>query len=146
MFYCELIYRSVTESETNQELYDFLMNSFILLDEESGSITDFPLQFMIDLTRFHGFFPLGSYSEFTPFFDEQSGRFCQSIPSHPDYLDKNLSNVLSYYVNYHRPELTLHFASAQRYQLLNRMIEYYRLHLPGFSNLKSPAVIHELFR
>ena len=146
LFYCELIYKSVTESETDPELFDFIRSSFQCLDDESGSVADFPLHFLVELSKYQGFFPLGIHSENTPYFDLQSGKFCRDIPSHQDYLDPAMSLMLSCFTNKEPLIPTVRFSSGQRYALTVRLIEYYRLHLPGFSGLKSPAVIRELFR
>jgi len=145
LFCCELIYRSVTESEAHPELFNLFHSSFWSLDEEAGSVADFPLTFMTQLSRFHGFYPLGAYTLSTRFFDLQSGRFCSAMPDHVDFLDPQLSSMLSSYLERDPSTQSGGFSSGQRYALLMRLIEYYRLHLPGFSGLKSPAVLRELF-
>ena len=34
---------------------------------------------------------------------------------------------------------------AERRRVIDIMIKYYRLHLPSFPELKSPAVLHQIF-
>lgn len=145
LFYGELIYRSVTESESQPELFNFLKSSFINLDAEAGSVADLPLTFMMELSRFHGFYPLGACLPSTPYFDLQSGRFCAALPDHEDYLDPGLSRILTSFLEKDPLKKQPEYSSGQRYALLVRLIEYYRMHLPGFSGLKSPAVLRELF-
>lgn len=146
IYISELIYKSVTESETNNELFDFLHHAFLSLDEESGTVADYPLHFTIDLTKFHGFYPLGKFTKTTPYFDSQSGRFCQNMPFHEDFIENELSVVLSAFLEDKHTKASQQLSSNQRFTLLIRLLEYYRLHLPGFIPLKSPAVLREIFR
>ena len=145
MFMNEVLQKSIREQESNPALFDFLENSVIFLDETSAKVRNFHLSFMVSLTRYLGFYPQNNYSLKNPYFDMMEGAFYPSM-NHAYMMDdvqsKNLNQLLSLSFN-NMNELQL--SHSQRTQLLEKLIEYYTLHLPGFSNLKSLGVLKEVF-
>lgn len=145
IFMAEVFYRSVKEEESNLNLFDFLHNSVLLLDEEQTSCSNFHLVFLMQLTRYLGIFPGNDYSENKPFFNLEEGCFVSEKPEHPNFIANTLAHCLSDLMrcsmNYHS-ELSI--TKTQRKELLTALIDYYRLHLHGMSEVRSHKVLEEV--
>ena len=76
-FISELLSKTITESETDTALFDFIFNSMIWLDEAEDDYVNFPIFFAIRLSAYLGFFPnIDTYSEGSCF-DLLDGNFKQ---------------------------------------------------------------------
>jgi len=144
MFMAELIYRAIGEEEPNSTLFEFLKDSIIELDKDEKTIPLAPLLFIISLTRFLGFYPGNEYSEENCYFHLQEGYFSnineqENIAVKPPY-SLHLSQIIDYLSNKPgKPDMKI--PKASRIYLLNRMIDYYRFHLPDFPKLNSVEVL-----
>jgi DNA repair protein RecO (recombination protein O) len=145
MFMNELIYRSIREEEKNQTLFDFLHNSIQILDLRTLDCSTFHLYFMIQLTRYLGFFPNGNYYEDESVFNLEEGNFQLGIPPHPNFLNNQLTKHFYHlmhcsFENYHLAEIN----HAQKKELLSALVTYFELHHTHGSTLKSHHVLHEV--
>ena len=141
----EVIYRSIREEEKNQTLFDFLYNSIQILDLRTIDCTSFHLYFMIQLTRYLGFFPNGSFYEDQSIFNLQDGIFQLDTPPHPHFLNNQLTKYLYHFMqrsfeNYHLAEIN----NLQKKELLNALVIYFELHHTHGTSLKSHQVLHEV--
>lgn len=143
LFITELVYKSVREEEPNPELFEFLWNSFLMLDTTGESIAHFHLVFALQLTGYLGFIPQPNHSQQNQVFNLREGLFQPSVPDHPHYLDpgdsSTLSALLGTPVELHA---ALNLAPAVRARLLETILLYYRLHLPGFREMQSHHILH----
>ncbi len=144
LFINELILRSIREQECNPELFGFLTDAVIALNDEDFFSPDFHLVFMIRLMGMMGFRPRSNYAP-GHYFDMTEGMFCAAKPLHNYYLAPGLAEKLSRIIDI---DCTFHdrvMASAEeRRQLLDRLIDYFKINLPEFSDLRSPEVLHEV--
>ncbi len=146
MFLTEVLVRSIKEESANQTLFDWLWQSLIWYDMAASSDPDFHLVFLMQLSKFLGFYPKNP-ERASGYFDLQEGVFVNSEPPHPNYI----SGV--YTEKFHQLSLisftdlsSLSFTANQRRKLLNILITYYQLHLSGFGKLKSLEVLQQLFK
>src|SRR6476620_5485189 len=95
MFINEVLLHSFKEPHPDEELFLFIKNSLLILDLSMESCSNFHIGFMLQFSRFLGFFPQGEYSSDTSVFDLREGKFVNYLPSHPDYLHSNISAQLS---------------------------------------------------
>jgi DNA repair protein RecO (recombination protein O) len=147
VFINEILYKSIREEESNSALFEFIYESIKLLDLESNSIANFHLLFMVQFTRFLGFFPKNNFSLQTDTFDLQEGLFKKTNQPAELLLKMPESQYLYYLVNTSFDNLkTLKIPSAIRGQLLESLIKYYTLHLPSFGTVKSHLVMKEILR
>lgn len=145
LFVNELIYKSLKEEEANPELFGFLYTSVELLDNMPRIPVDFHLWFSVQFTRFLGFFPLNNYSDQERIFDLKEGLFRRGFPDHSHYLEFPLSHYLYRLTSAEPAEaLLLDISTIHRREMIRKLIEYYRLHLPGFGDLRSPAVLEQV--
>src|SRR5437016_3948145 len=63
LFLDEVLCNSLKEEEPNQQLFDFLFHSIQILDMQSPVNSNFHLYFLIQLSRYLGFYPTENYSE-----------------------------------------------------------------------------------
>src|ERR1043165_5441661 len=75
LFIQELLHKVLKEQEADEDLFDFLKNSLMILDLKKENYFNFHLCFMLQLSRYLGFYPQGKYSDSTSVFDLQEGTF-----------------------------------------------------------------------
>lgn len=145
-FMDELLYKSIKEYESNQQLFDFIRNSLIHLDNLTENISLFNLFFSVQLTKYLGFYPELNYSEKDNFFDLVEGIYKPVIPDHSLYLEPELS-YLFYQLSYSDIDnynlLTIDY--KKRNLLLNKICEYYSIHVSGFKNIKTIDIFGKIF-
>ncbi|MEI8204138.1 MAG: DNA repair protein RecO [Bacteroidota bacterium] len=145
LFINELISKAIREEEKNELLWDFIKVYLLFFEEIPTQFSDFHLIFMVKLTRLLGFSPNGVYGQHSTFFDLTEGVFLSNPPLGNPFLDY----PLSYYFS-KLDEITLENYQAFvplefRAELLEKLMEYYKIHLPGFGNMKSHIVLAEVF-
>ncbi|MCD4772939.1 MAG: DNA repair protein RecO [Bacteroidales bacterium] len=145
IFINEILYKSIKEEEANPKLFEFIFNSVKLLDETKDKYINFHLLFVIQLTKFLGFFPRGNYSTSKTFFDMEEGIFCGNKPMHGNYIREPLSRK---FFNLLKTEIaensSVSLSQKERQEFLQRLIDYYRLHLPVFREIKSHHILREV--
>lgn len=146
MFVAEFLLYSTKSEQENLPLYTYMENSIAWLDGAEGTIANFHLIFMMQLSRFLGFFPnIDDYVK-GELFDLREGQFVEMTPVHRDFLDAaesaEILNLMR--LNYHTMHL-LKMSRIQRNRCAEVIIHYYRLHIPSFPELKSFSILKELF-
>ncbi len=145
LFMVELAQKSIKGSETHKELYDFLEDFFIYLDQTDLPIQNIHLYFMLHLSSFLGFFPGGEQTRQTPYFDLQQGVF---IPQKAGTysLSESLSAMVHVLKENSIEEIQqIKWPREQRNQLLLQLIDYYRYHIDNFPGLNAHEVFMEVY-
>jgi DNA repair protein RecO (recombination protein O) len=125
IFLGEILNRNIKESEPNKQLFDFIYNAVQFLDVARDGIENFHLVFLIQLSKFLGFFP------------EQD--FVLKV-------DEELRTDLHTLINISLTELNnLKISSSRRQQLLDVIIEMYQQHLTGTGQIQSLKILREVF-
>ena len=79
-------------------------------------------------------------------FDMLNGVFVDRIPMHRHYLNRQESVVFARLLKISFENMSLYsFSRQDRVSVINRILEYYRLHLPDFPEIKSLSVMQSLF-
>jgi DNA repair protein RecO (recombination protein O) len=146
LFVGEVIYRTVREEESNPHLYTFLENSILALDSMTDGVQNFHIIFLAQLSRYLGFFPSGSFSKETPYFDLKGGAFKESAPDHPVFLNKYQSDLLSQALITHYGDAShLKLNGKQRNLFLSNMLNYYSYHTDSFQGIHSLPILKQVF-
>ena len=146
IFIAEVLNKAICEEEQNESLFDFLFNTIQILDKKEERISDFHLYFLLDLTKFLGFFPQNNFNKDCEIFNLYDGKFQEQIPEHLYFIEKKLSRHLSEIINISYSNRDKNQITAGiRKELINKMIDYYRIHLNGFGIIKSHYVLEEIF-
>src|SRR3954468_23169942 len=132
MFMIELLSKCLKEPEPNAELFYFVEDAFLHLDEASEKVTaNFPLFFALHLAVFFGFRINDEFSQEQSYLDLQEGLFVPVQPEHPHYLEGKLAEATSQVLKTLQPEdlEDLALTGDFRRQILSTLESYYRLHI-----------------
>ncbi|GAB1416900.1 DNA repair protein RecO [Paludibacter sp.] len=144
LFITELLFKTLKRIEPEERLFDFLEDSIKILDDGNCDIANFHLIFMLNLASYLGFKP--SDEKAAQYFDLLNGEFVAEKPTHIHFLNESLTPYFSKLLSLpYNPEQTLTMSRSTRSQLLDGLIEYFKLHVPEFYGLNSVTVLHELF-
>ncbi len=145
LFLNEILYKAIKEQHSDDNLFEYIKNSLQLLDLKLDNCANFHVFFMVQLSRYLGFFPEGNYSKTTPVFDLQEGRFVAYLPSHPNYLNEMQGSLLSELIDADYDTIhQLVIDKTQRKLILQLLIKYYQLHIVSFGEIKSLEVLEEV--
>jgi len=126
----------------NPQLFEFVETTVKFIAHRSSEHENIHVYFLFELAKYLGISPQKNFSENCPFFDMCEGRFTEMALPFPLGLDKEDSAFFS-------AELIANAVSRQnsnsaRKKLLGILLMYYRLHIPGFNELKSLDVVREI--
>lgn len=141
MFLSEMLHHSIHEEEANPDFFSFLETALLWLDT-NDQISNFHLILLMESTKFLGFYPEDSNPDFS-FFEMRDGVF---LPFETvSCLNKSQSFLLKKLLELRFDSPQILFNSKERQELLKIIINYYSLHLDGFSRPKSLEVLVEVF-
>jgi len=144
LFLAEMLGSSIHEEESNHGLFHYLEASLQWLDSHR-EISNFHLFFLLDLTKYLGFYPDRSQGN-EPYFDLLEGEFTMKPSLHPNLTDSTLQHFKQFLgINFDGIH-TIKMNKTDRQELLKSLVLYYELHLQGFRRPKSLAVLNEVFR
>lgn len=147
LFMVELLTKCLKQPESNPDLFHFVEDCFLYLDNSSGTVTaNLPLFFALHLPVHFGFRIADNYSERYHFLDLQEGGFTAIQPPHPHFLEEKQSAVTSQLLKVMQPEELedIKLNHDFRRQLLHRFEIYYALHIQDFGTMKSLPVLREV--
>lgn len=141
LFLSEMLHHSIHEEEKNEPLFLFLQTALEWLDNHN-EIANFHLIFLLEMTRYLGFYPDTSDREYS-FFEMNEGIFSplhsiSCLSEHETQLFKKLLDL-----EFDNNQKTFHV--IERQILLKILINYYTFHLQGFKQPKSLEVLKEVF-
>lgn len=123
MFMAEVLYRAVREG-AEPELYDWCEKSILTLDALSGSYANYHLRWLLELASAMGFTP--SLEDLAPFAEEHL---------------REMSGLLGPYEG----ALLLPLTGKARGEIAGALLDYLSAHLEYRLNIRSLAVLGELF-
>ena len=146
VFLIEVCRNTIREKESNPELYHFLISSFDRLDQHHTKMKFFPHQFMLQLSKFLGFFPLDNQSAQHIYFDLSDGVFTTQAfrPGHR-ILSASDSRLIALMLKSDLSDFKeLNLDTVESARLLDALILYYQEHIPDFRSLKSLDVLRTI--
>ncbi|MEO6883979.1 MAG: DNA repair protein RecO [Bacteroidia bacterium] len=145
LFMNEIIYRSIHEEEPNENLFFFLAHSIETLDRTIENSSNFHLLFMIQFSKYLGFYPQGNYTSENYFFDLKEGSFTGIKPRHENFILSPLAEALGAFLSLKINEFhTVKMSNETRRKLLEKIILYFRLHLDSMREIKSHHVLEQI--
>lgn len=147
VFMVELLTKCLKQPEPNAELFYFVEDAFVHLDNASDTVTaNFPLFFALHLAGFFGFIISDEYSETQPYLDLEEGRFNANQPLHTNYLDDKAAAVTAHILKAQQPVELEDLKLNQEFRrfLLSSFEAYYRLHISDFGAMKTLPVLREM--
>ncbi len=143
LFLAEMLVHSVGEGEQDSALFEFVEAAMQWLDTHD-QISNFHLCFLLQLTKFLGFFPDVSHME-AAFFDLQEGEFVNRPGLNPVLQDNTIVHFKKLLGTNFDSIHTIKVSKKERQDLLQNLVVYFELHLHGFKRPRSLAVLNEVF-
>ncbi|MFK5973926.1 MAG: DNA repair protein RecO [Flavobacteriaceae bacterium] len=142
-FLAEILANSIHEEECNEELYYFIQASVQWLDTHD-EISNFHIYFLLELTKYLGFYPRLSNSS-AAYFDLLEGEFSDTPSINPSLSRQNLTYFKSFLGINVDAIPTIKMKKVDRRELLKSIVLYFELHLQGFRKPKSLDILNEVF-
>ena len=143
IFLSEVLSNIITHQKKEVELYDYIEESLIWYDANHLN-SYFHLIFLIELTKYLGFYPDISNNHLQ-YFNLEEGIYEVSKTSKHSIKDLNLdlfNHILGIkFDSNHLPALN----SDEKMKVLNIIIIYYKLHINNFKELKSLDIIRNTY-
>ena len=145
LFMAEVLYRLVRESEPDPLLFDFVWESVGALDTLDEGVANFHLWFLVNLSRFLGFFPGNRYRA-DDWFDIREGQYVSLRPSHPMAMEPAMARLLNDFVECDvRCLAEIGLNRGQRSAFLEALLSYYGYHLDAIHAVPSVRILQEVF-
>ncbi len=147
IFIIELISKSISEQETNTDLYNFFEETFLYIDhEEETKLGNYPLFFTIQMCHQLGFGFQSNEEIKNPIFDLVNGQFIDLEKiNHINYLDNKKANwllLLNQFAYTDVQDIPLN--QSQRKEILNDLLHYLKIHIPAMPTFNSLDILHEI--
>lgn len=143
LFMNELLNHSINHGMPDKGLFHFIENEVLSLENSEIPAAVFPIKFILGLSNALGFAPVENYSSEYNYFDLTEGDFKKSLPPHNYYIAEPQSGLLADLMKDHTVANSTH---ESRTILLNNMLDYLKLHLHGFGDIKSHQVLATILR
>jgi DNA repair protein RecO (recombination protein O) len=143
----EVLQKCLKQPGPMTELFQFTEDALIGLDEAETMVSaNFPVFFALHLTHFFGFRMDDTPQADPMFLDLLEGVFVPDQPDHPHWADPVISERISQFLKVSMPSDLLEISLNRdlRRQLLDICMQYYRLHLSDFGQLRSLPVLQTL--
>lgn len=147
LYMIELLNKCLKEPEPNNELFYFVEDALLHLDEGSKTVTaNFPLFFALHLAHFFGFRISDDEVNSHHYLDLQEGIFIEQQPSHPHYLAEKDAEAVAHILKILQPQDLEEVKLNQevRRRLLLALQTYYALHISDFGTMKTLPVLREI--
>lgn len=159
LFISELLSKSITESETDTALFEYVYNSMIWLDDATYDYVNFSIEFALTLCKYLGFYPnFDTYND-GYHFDLSDGNF-KKMPNDIYQIDQELSRKFylleilklknlkiqnNHYKTTSQFSNDISISNNERRLLLDIIVAYYKFHTENIREIKSYEVLRTLF-
>lgn len=145
-FLSDFLSRVLRDPGDSGRIFRFVADSMRVLEIAERGVANFHLVFMLRLTGLLGFYPNMEGYVAGDCFDLLAGEFVSVPPMHRHCVPKEACGAAAKlprmnYANMHR----FAYGRQARQEIVGYMLDYYRLHVQHFGELKSLEVLHELF-
>jgi DNA repair protein RecO (recombination protein O) len=145
IFLNEVLYKSIKQQSADENLFDFVFSAVEWLDHQTEGIANFHLLFLVQLTRYLGFYPDRYQANEADYFDMKNGQFIKYKPDSVLYLSPPHTQNFSRLLQCSFENITnLKFTNDERRYLIAKILEYYALHIEGFGYIRSHEVLEEV--
>jgi DNA repair protein RecO (recombination protein O) len=142
LFVNEILFKSLKEEQPNEALFDYIKDFLITLDEQKEHFSNNHLFFMAGLTHHFGIFP---NFEKKGWFDLREGVSVSPKPLH-EYAISNEETVLfqMLFSTHPKEQPRIKINTSERNLLLDMLLKYYALHIPGMETVRSRSILHQV--
>lgn len=145
MLMTEISRNAIKEKESNETLFDFLIDWFVWLDGTQKGLGNIPIKYLLALSQHLGFYPIDNYSNELCIFDTYEAQFVGNDRSNKYCVSPEISINIHQLLQIDRSELNeLKLNRHQRAQILDKLIQFYQLHIENFRDLKSISILRQV--
>jgi DNA repair protein RecO (recombination protein O) len=146
IFLGEVLTSVLREESPHEEMFDYIRDSIIYFEKSKEGFANFHLVFLAGLSSFLGFEPSQRNNDDEIYFDMINGNFVPLPPVHGHYANAEISNILALILNLsYDTACSITLTGILRNELLDTLVRYYSLHLPGLKKIKSLEILKEVF-
>jgi len=147
LFMIELLQKCLKQPEPNTELFSFVEDAFMKLDESADTVlANYTLFFSLHIASFFGLRIDDNYSEKNSVLDLREGFFVSEKPEHNHYLEGKFSFATSQLLRAMQPEelSQIRLNKESRKVLLDAYQTFFALHIQDFGTMRTLPVLQEL--
>lgn len=145
MFLNEVLYKAVKQQTPDENSFDFIFHAIEWLDNATDGLANFHLVFLMQLTRYLGFYPHSENAANASYFDMKNGVFSNYRPDSLSYLSPpHTQNFIALLQSSFASLEHIKLKNDERRYLISKLLEYYALHIEGFGHIKSHEVLEEV--
>ena len=146
IFLGEILTSVLKEESPHEEMFDFIEESIIYFEQCKEGFANFHIAFLAGLSSFLGFEPGQRLEEENAFFDMVNGIFVPIPPVHGNYANEEISDILAdFFVASYDSIDKISLTGKMRNDVLETIVKFYSLHLPGLKKIKSLDVLKVVF-
>ena len=123
-----------------------LKESIGYFEKSKEGYANFHIGFLAGLSSFLGFEPGPRLDKEDAFFDMLNGVFVPIPPVHGNYANEEITNILAEFFSASYDSMSnISLNGKTRNEVLETLVRFYSLHLPGLKKIKSLDVLKEVF-
>lgn len=146
IFLGEVLTSVLREESPHEEMFDYIEESIIYFDRCKEGFANFHIAFLAGLSSFLGFEPGKRRNNDDSFFDMTNGVFVPIPPVHGNYATVEVSNILAdFFIASYDTVSNIILTGTLRMEVLETILRYYSLHLPGLKKINSLEVMKDVF-
>jgi DNA repair protein RecO (recombination protein O) len=146
LFVAEILYKTLREIEPNKPLFDFIYDSIQILDLKTTGIENYHLVFLLLLSKYLGISPVDETQKSIEFTITDRSAMKKSDMSISLIFTAEEKSAMTQLHEYSFKNLEkIKINNNTRSRLLEKFIEYIKIHLEGIGTIKSLAVLKEVF-
>jgi len=146
IFLGEVLTSVLKEESPHEDLFKYIEESILFFDQCEDGYTNFHIAFLVGLSSYLGFEPSLRNDKDEAYFDMINGIFVPIPPVHGNYTNPEVSNVLASFLDSsYNTSNKININGVLRNEVLESIVRYYSLHLPGLKKIKSLEVLKEVF-
>ncbi len=143
MFLSEVLSNVLQEEEENETLYSYIETTLLWLDTHL-EYSNFHLLFLLNLTRYLGFYPDTKQIDY-PYFNLSEGKFEQTSHDRYTIFGENLTLLKQLLGTTFDALSKVEINAKQRQSFLSMILLYFELHLGSFKTPKSLQIFNQVF-
>ena len=146
IFLGEVLTSVLKEESPHDEMFDFIEESIIYFDSCKEDYANFHIAFLAGLSSFLGFEPAQQLNKDDLFFDMTNGIFVPIPPVHGNYANEEISGILAdFFMASYDIIARISLNGNLRNEVLETLVRFYSLHLPGLKKIRSLEVLKDVF-
>ena len=146
IFIGEVLTSVLKEESPHNEMFDYIEKSIVYFDRCKEGYANFHIAFLAGLSSFLGFEPGPRLNKDDAFFDMTNGIFVPIPPVHGNYASEETTSILAdFFVASYDTISKISLTGKLRNDVLEVLVKFYSLHLPGVKKIKSLEVLKDVF-